>query len=82
MKKQGKVDAGPSVTKVPFAPAERPTFQHRLLPWSIGRSPVTGHRGHPLHPDCNFRMIDDMNGNVDEFDEMNNIAFEPVTCRC
>jgi hypothetical protein len=75
VKNQGTANAGPSVTRVEFAPGgpvDIPT-----PPIAAGASvnlPGVPIPGNCFNPDCNFRIIVDVNGAVAESDEMNNVA--------
>lgn len=75
VKNQGTADAGPSVTRVEFAPGgivDIPT-----PPIQAGQSvdlPGQQIPGICFNPDCNFRIVVDVNGNVSESDELNNVA--------
>lgn len=75
VKNQGSADAGPSTTRVEFSPGG--PVDIATPPIAAGQSvdlPPVGMPAACFNPDCNFRIVVDLNNDVDESDEMNNVA--------
>lgn len=75
VKNQGNADAGPTTTRVDFSPGG--AIDIPTPPLAAGQSVDLPPQDIPpvcFNPDCNFRIVVDVNGDVTESDESNNMA--------